>query len=118
MSVQLTKCDQKVKWTRNGRVLPIATNESSGDQQRFAGRVFVASNDFTHTLTIKQVQLKDAGEFTVSVEEISSKCNVTVKECEKLPRVDLTQLPKIIKVKAGKEIKIEIPYDSSSIIKL
>lgn len=112
LSVQLTKCDQKVKWTRNGRVLPIATNELSGDQQRFAGRVFVASNDFTHTLTIKQVQLKDAGEFTVSVEEISSKCNVTVKECEKLPRVDLTQLPKIIKVRAGKEIKIEIPYDS------
>lgn len=29
---------------------------------------------------------------------------------EKLPRVDLKSIPKVIKVKAGKDVEIEIPY--------
>lgn len=31
-------------------------------------------------------------------------------EGEKLPRIDASKIPKIIKVKAGKDVELEIPY--------
>jgi hypothetical protein len=34
-----------------------------------------------HTLTIKDLNVKDAGEFIVQIEELSDKCNLAVKEC-------------------------------------
>lgn len=105
LTVELSKPDQKLKWMRNGRVLP-------NNEDRFVGRVTTVSNGCTHSLTLKNVNLKDFGEFSAHVEEISSKCSVTVAECEKVPRVDLSQLPKQIKVKAGKDIELEIPYES------
>lgn len=109
--VEVTKPDLKAKWQRNGR--PINPNE-----ERFAGRYTIISNGTTHTLSIKNLSLKDAGEFAVAIDDLSDKCNLKVVECEKLPRVDLKQVPKVLKVKAGKDIEIEIPYECKRLINL
>lgn len=101
--VEVTKSDQKCRWIRNGRNI-------NPNEERFAHRYIIISDGTTHKLTIKNLSLKDAGEFIVHVDDLSSKCNLTVKECEKLPRVDLSSIPKVIKVKAGKDADIEIPY--------
>ncbi|CAF0846330.1 unnamed protein product [Brachionus calyciflorus] len=105
LSVEVTKPDQKCRWIRNGRNI-------NPNEERFAGRYVIISDGMNHKLTIKNVSLKDAGEFIVHVDELSSKCNLTIKECEKLPRVDLKAIPKVIKVKAGKDADIEIPFTS------
>ena len=103
LAVEVTKADQKAKWIRNGRNI-------NPNEERFSGRYIIISEGNVHKLTIKNLSLKDAGEFIVNVDELSSKCNLTVKECEKLPRVDLSSIPKVIKVKAGKDADIEIPF--------
>ncbi len=74
-------------------------------------RLNTTSSGCTHTLTLKNLSLKDAGEFVAACEEISSRCILTVNECEKLPKVDLSQVQKSLKVKAGKDINIEVPYE-------
>ncbi len=72
--VEVTKPNLKAKWTRNGRLI-------NPNEERFAGRYIIISNDCNHTLTIKNLDLKDAGEFLVNIEELSDKCNLVVKEC-------------------------------------
>jgi hypothetical protein len=79
--------------------------------QHFYLRFQLISNDCIHTLSIKNLNLKDAAEFIVQIEELSSKCNLTIKQCEKLPRIDLDKIPKSIKIKAGKDIDLEIPFE-------
>lgn len=59
---------------RNGKLITLSD---------FSGRFSSASNGLVHTLTLKDLTLKDSGEFSVTTEEISSKCNLTVKECIK-----------------------------------
>lgn len=104
LQVEMTKPDQRCKWVRNGRTI-------NPNEERWAGRYLILSDGCKHTLTIKNLSLKDAGEFVVHVDELSSKCQFTVRECEKVPRLDLSQIPKSIKVKSGKDVEIEIPYE-------
>ena len=73
--VEVTKPNLKAKWTRNGRLI-------NPNEERFAGRYIIISNDCNHTLTIKNLDLKDAGEFLVNIEELSDICNLVVKECK------------------------------------
>ena len=73
--LEVTKPDLKAKWTRNGRLI-------NPNEERFAGRYHIISNGTTHTLSIKNLSLKDAGEFAVTVDELSDKCNLVVKECK------------------------------------
>ena len=108
LAVEVTKPNQKAKWTRNGR--PINPNE-----ERFAGRYMITSEGNIHKLTITNLKLNDAGEFSVTVDDLNDKCKLTVKECEKLPRIDMSKVPKVIKVKAGKDVEIEIPYECKQI---
>lgn len=110
LALEVTKPGLRAKWIRNGRTI-------NPNEERFANRYNITSEGCVHKLVIKNVQLKDAGEFVVQVEEISDKCNLTVKECEKLPKVDISQIPKLIKIKAGKDAEIEVPYQSFPIPK-
>jgi hypothetical protein len=103
LTLEVTKPGQRAKWIRNGRTI-------NPNEERFANRYIITSEGCVHKLVIKNLQLKDAGEFVVNVDELSDKCNLVVKECEKLPRIDINQIPKLIKVKAGKDAEIEIPY--------
>ena len=57
--VEVTKEDMKSKWLRNGR--PINPNE-----ERFAGRYHINVVGLKHILTIKNLSLKDSGEFNGS----------------------------------------------------
>lgn len=75
LKVEVTKPNQKVKWIRNGRTV-------NPNEERFANRYVILSNDCTHTLQIKNLNLKDAGEFVVNVEQLSSTCKLTVVECK------------------------------------
>lgn len=75
LAIEVTKADQKAKWTRNGR--PINPNE-----ERFAGRYIILSEGNVHRLTINNLKLSDAGEFSVVVDELNDKCKLVVKECK------------------------------------
>ena len=105
----MTKPDLKCKWLRNGRTI-------NPNEDRWGGRYLIISDGYKHSLTMKNLNLKDAGDFVVQVDELSSSCNFTVKECEKIPRIDLSQVPKYIKVKSGKDIDVEVPYDCKIIL--
>ena len=109
LEVEVTKSDQKCKWIRNGRI--INTNED-----RWNGRFQITSEGQKHKLSINSLDLKDAGEFIAEFDELISICNLSVIECEKIPRIDATQVPKYIKVKAGKDVCVEVPYDCKNII--
>lgn len=103
--VEVTKPNQRCKWLKNGRII-------NPNEEKYAGRLNIVSEGCIHRLSIKNVALKDACEIEVHVDELNSKTNFVVKECEKIPRVDLSQVPKVIKVKAGKDIDLEVPYES------
>lgn len=75
LRVEVTKDEQKSKWLRNGRLI-------NPNEERFAGRYIILVEGKAHTLTIKNLNMKDAGEFMVQVEGLSDKCNVTVRECK------------------------------------
>ena len=85
--VEVTKPDQKSKWLRNGRVI-------NPNEERFAGRFTILTSGRTHTLTIKNLTLKDAAEFAVQVDELTSKGNLIVNECKRISenKPDLTQV--------------------------
>jgi hypothetical protein len=102
--VEVTKPDQKTKWIRNGRII-------NPNEERFA-RFTILSDGLTHSLEIKNVSMKDAGEFTVNVDELIDSCHLKVKECEKLPRIDASKVAKYIRVKSGKDVEVEIPYEA------
>ena len=106
--VEVNKAGQKCTWTRNGRHI-------NPNEERFAGRFIIISDECTHTLTIKNLNMKDSAEFEVKIDELTSKCALKVNECEKVPRPDLSKIPKVIKVRAGKDLEIEIPYDCKQI---
>jgi hypothetical protein len=73
--VEVTKPDKKPKWIRNGRNINV-------NEEKFANRYEIISQGLVHKLIIKNVQLKDAGEFVCNVDELSEKCNLAVKECK------------------------------------
>ena len=102
LCVEVTKPSIRSKWLRNGRVL-------NPNEDKYAGRYAVLTDGCFHKLLIKNLNLKDAAEFVVQVgDELTSKTNFSVKECEKLPRIDMSKVPKVIKIKAGKELNIEV----------
>ena len=104
LEVEVTKPDQTCIWIRNGRT--INPNES-----RWGGRYLVLSDGYKHTLSIKNLTLLDAGEFVIELKELSSKCNLKVREVEKVPRIDVEKTPKYIRVKSCKNVEIEVPYE-------
>ena len=75
LAVEVTKPNQRCKWTRNGRVL-------NPNEEQYQGRYNVVSEGCLHKLTIKNLKLKDAAEYSVNVDELLSKCVLTVKECK------------------------------------
>lgn len=72
--VEVTKPNKIAKWIRNGRNI-------TPNDERFANRYETISQGNIHRLVIKNVHLKDAGEFVCNIDELSESCNLTVKEC-------------------------------------
>jgi hypothetical protein len=85
LAVEVTKPNQKAKWTRNGR--PINPNE-----ERFAGRYIIISDGLIHKCTINNLKMNDAGEFSVQVEELTDNCKLTVKECKQILHINHVSL--------------------------
>lgn len=75
LSVEVTKPNIRSKWLRNGRVF-------NPNEEKYAGRFTVTTDGCFHKLSIKNLNMKDAAEFVVQVDELTSKTNFTVKECK------------------------------------
>ncbi|CAF4753344.1 unnamed protein product, partial [Rotaria magnacalcarata] len=65
-----------------------------------------------YRLTLKSVGLHDAGEISFQCVDVKDSCKLTVKECDKPPRMDTSRIPKSITVKAGRPFEIEIPFEA------
>ena len=79
--VEVTKPNKNAKWIRNGRNI-------TPNDERFANRYEVISQGCIHRLVIKNAQLKDTGEFVCNIDELSEKCNLKVKECNKQIKIN------------------------------
>ncbi len=102
--VEVSKPNLRSYWVCKGRTI-------NPNEEKYAGRFSITSEGCYHRFTIKNLDLKDAAEYTVHVDELVCKTNFSVKESEKVPRVDMTKIPKVVKVKAGKALDIEIGYN-------
>lgn len=74
MVVEVTKPNKLPKWIRSGRNI-------NPNEERFANRYEIISEGCVHKLIIKNLQMKDAGEFVCIIDELSEKANLVVKEC-------------------------------------
>ncbi len=102
--VEVSKPNLRSHWVCKGRTI-------NPNEEKYAGRFSITSDGCFHRFAIKNLDMKDANEYTVHVDELSCKTNFTVKESEKVPRVDMSKIPKVLKVKAGKALDLEIPYN-------
>lgn len=103
--VEINKLNGKPVWYRNGKMINF-------NEKQISEKFSTTSQEYTHKLIFKKVDLKDAGEYEVRFDKVIDKCNLTVKECEKVPKVDLSKVPKKLKLKAGRELALEVPYEA------
>ena len=75
------------------------------------GRFLIFSDRCKHSITIKDLDLRDAGEYMVTIKELKSKCNLFVRETEKAPKIDENQIPKYIKLNPNNDVEINIPFE-------
>ncbi|KAL3842488.1 hypothetical protein ACJMK2_020494, partial [Sinanodonta woodiana] len=90
---------QPVKWLKDGQ--PI-----NKDDQRME----ISRKGESYKLIVNNLTQADAGEYECRVGDRPSKCNVTVEELPKPPKVDFSKIPKEIIVKKGEKIEIDVPY--------
>jgi hypothetical protein len=92
-------------WFKNGKQMLV--NDS-----QYSDRFSFISDDLIHKLIIKKTMLKDAGTYEVKIDKFTDKANLTVRQCDRLPSIDLTKVPKKIRSKAGQNVLIEIVYEA------
>lgn len=63
-------------------------------------------------MKLKNIELKDAGEISFHCGDLKDHCQLTVKECDKPPRIDASRFSKSVTVKAGRPLDLEIPYEA------
>ncbi|CAF4579023.1 unnamed protein product [Rotaria sp. Silwood1] len=98
--VHLNKPDTKGKWYKDGKVIyPDQNTILTNDKNKYR-------------LILKSVGLKDTGEISFQCGDVKDSCKLTVKECDKPPKVDLSRVPKSLTVKAGRPLELEVPYDA------
>ncbi|CAF1142161.1 unnamed protein product [Rotaria sordida] len=98
--VRLNKPDSRGKWLKDGK--PIYPDQNT----------IVTNEQNNFRLLLKNVGLKDAGDISFQCGDLKDSCKLTVKECDKPPRLDLNRLPKSLTVKAGRPIEIDVPYEA------
>lgn len=96
LQVRLTKPKPMVTWMRDGkRILPSASN-------------VILSDGETHSLTLKNVSLGDAGRYSVKVDNLESSAAISVREADKPAQIG--DIPKSIAVSVGKPLHIRVPF--------
>ncbi|CAM4765861.1 unnamed protein product [Rotaria magnacalcarata] len=99
-NVLLNKPDSRGKWFKDGKMIYPDQN------------TILTSERTKYRLTLKSVGLHDAGEISFQCVDVKDSCKLTVKECDKPPRMDTSRIPKSITVKAGRPFEIEIPFEA------
>ena len=63
-------------------------------------------------LKLRNLDLKDAGEISFQCGDVKDSCQLTVKECDKPPKIDANRFSKSVTIKAGRPIDLEIPFEA------
>ncbi|XP_021346443.1 twitchin-like isoform X8 [Mizuhopecten yessoensis] len=91
--------NQPVQWLLNGK--PVDKDDS---------RVEITKKGEQNKMVIKNLKQEDSGQYTCQVGERPCRCNVTVDELPKPPKVDPAFIPEEIVVKRGETIAMAIPF--------
>ncbi|XP_069132543.1 twitchin-like isoform X11 [Argopecten irradians] len=91
--------NQPVQWLLNGK--PIDKDDP---------RVEITKKGEQNKMVIKNLKQEDSGQYTCQVGERPCRCNVTVEELPKPPKVDPAFIPEEIVVKKGETIAMAIPF--------
>jgi len=75
-------------------------------------RTVILNEGSTYKLKLKNIGLKDAGDISFQCGDLRDSCKITVKECDKPPRIDASRFAKSVIIKAGRPLDLEIPYDA------
>jgi len=88
-----------IKWFKNGKEITVPSDKYE-----------VTEEDGRQTLTIKDLKLDDAGDYSCKIGDRETSAKLTVDEGSRAPSINLDAVPREITVRAGKKVSLEIPY--------
>jgi hypothetical protein len=84
MEVVLSKPDARGKWFKDGKIIypdQRYTNKFQVFNFFFFFRTVILNEGKTHTLKLKYINLKDAGDISFQCGDVKDSCKISVKEC-------------------------------------